>query len=276
MKEPLQLRISRLIRGYLRMKTLSRYGVGYLADTPQGLFAVDPRDFWITRSLLKRGEYDSDAIRFLSRLVTSDSYICFVGTHIGTLLVPLATKVARVTAYEANPSNFRYLNYNIRLNSLANVAIHNLAVGDRDGIEVAIHHETSNTGHSSINFTEGGAVRVPMITLDQHLGTASKIRLIVMDIEGAEVHAIRGMRNVLGQTEYLYTEFCPSHLAALGESSESFIEALSPHFAHMYLCGSETPQCFKDRSWCDFLSTFPADGNDLTNLLFSNLDMPTT
>jgi FkbM family methyltransferase len=254
------------------MKTLSRYGVGYLADTPQGLFVVDPRDFWITRTLLKRGEYDRDTIQFLSKLIAPDSLICFVGAHIGTLLVPLAAKAGRVVAYEANPSNFRYLGYNVRLNNLGNVTLHNLAAGDRDGIEVSIHHETSNTGHSSINFGENGTVRVPMVSLDKHLDAAARVRLIVMDIEGAEVHALRGMRNTLGRVDFLYTEFCPQHLAALGESAESFIDALTPHFAHMYFCG-DTPQAFKDRSWVDFLRR--AQPNDLLNLLFTNQELPT-
>jgi FkbM family methyltransferase len=268
MREPIQLRISRKIRGYFRKKALSRYGVGYLVDCPQGLFVVDPSDFWITRSLLKNGENDREAIRFLSTLINRDSFVCFVGAHIGTLLVPLADKVTRVVAYEADPSNFGYLGYNVRLNNISNTTIHNLAVGDRNGVEVAIQHELSNTGHSSIKF-EGDGVRVPMVTLDQHLGDDSKIRLVVMDIEGAEVHAIRGMSSVLSHVEYLYTEFCPRHLASFGESSASFVEALSPHFAHMYICGDNL-QTFKNRRWVDFVKNLPAKKNDLYNLLFTN------
>ena len=268
--EPLRLRLTRRIRSYFRMKTLGRYGIGYLVETPQGVFAVDPEDWWITRALLKQGSSALQAIRFLSRLIGKDSLVCFIGAHIGTLVVPLAARAGRVVAYEADPSNFRYLGYNLQLNGISNATIHNLAVGDRDGAEVTIRHDRSNTGHSSIEFGSSRDGRqVPMVTLGQHLLNDAGIDLVIMDIEGAEVHALRGMSEIMPRIRYLHTEFCPQYLAELGECHDSFIEALAPHWSHMYVCGN-TKVALASGSWVEKLRNMPSRKNLLLKLLFTN------
>ncbi len=269
MNEPLRLRLTRRLRGYFKMKALGKYGVGYLAETPQGVFAVDPQDWWTTRALLRRGSYGLHAVQFLSRLIGKDSLVCFVGAHIGTLLVPLAARSGRVIAYEADPSNFRYLDYNLRLNRISNATIHNLAVGDRDRVEVAIRHDKRNTGHSSIDPGDTRGTRVPMVTLNQHLRNEARIDLIVMDIEGAEAHALRGMGDIMSRLTYLYTEFCPDHLAELGENRHSFIAALAPHWSHMYVCG-DFENTLAIGSWADLLRDMPLRRSERLNLLFTN------
>ena len=113
-----------------------------------------------------------------------------------------------------------------------------------------------------------------MIRLDEQL-VHQKLRLIVMDIEGAEVHALRGMRGLLSNVEYLYTEFSTSYLASFGESAISFVDELLPHFNSMQVCGDSGNQIiYKDRSWADYLKNLPKHENTQINLLFTNLQMP--
>ncbi|CAK0757296.1 hypothetical protein CCP3SC5AM1_2340002 [Gammaproteobacteria bacterium] len=158
--------VKQKIRGYFKIRGLYKYGIGYLVDTSQGLFVVDPRDQIISRFLLKNGDYGSSTVRFLSRFIAENDHIIFIGPHIGTLLVPLAKIAGSVTAYEADPINFRLLRYNVKINSLQNVAAYNLAVGDKDDIIVSIAHDVLNSGHSSIKIeSKPTEPRVPMITV---------------------------------------------------------------------------------------------------------------
>ncbi len=101
------------MRGYLKGKILLNYGKGVLADTKNGLFIVDPKDFTISRKLLKNGVYDWDEILFLRNHLNNQSTVIFVGCHIGTLLIPIAKSVKKVYGFEANPKNFELLNYNV-------------------------------------------------------------------------------------------------------------------------------------------------------------------
>src|SRR6476661_8186919 len=73
MQVPWRKRISRIIRGELRARVLSKHGEGILANTRNGLLIVDPRDFSVSRALLTHGAYDWAAIEWLCRILAADS-----------------------------------------------------------------------------------------------------------------------------------------------------------------------------------------------------------
>lgn len=272
--------VKQKIRGRLRAKALAPYGVGYFVDTPQGMFVVDPIDQLISRKLIRNGAYETGTIAYLRRFLNPDSVVVFVGAHIGTLLVPLAKDVRSVYAYEADPVNYRYLDYNRKINCLDRVRAYNLAVGDCDGCFVDIKHNTLNSGNSSIVIGQGtgpsrgptpGQSGVAMIRLDSHLGaTESRVDLIVMDIEGAEAHAIRGMPHLLENTGVLFTEFSNKYLAAMGSSCRDFAELLAPHFASMQTF-DERNYYFADRAWVEYLASFDdVDAEVVINIALSS------
>jgi hypothetical protein len=134
MQVSLRKRISRAIRGRFRSGILSNHGIGVIASTQNGLLAVDPRDFNVSRSLLKSGSYDWPQICWLARLLTPESRIVFVGAHLGSILIPIALRsgARRIVAFEPSPRNHQLLKINLALNSLNDVVVHNAAVGDRD------------------------------------------------------------------------------------------------------------------------------------------------
>lgn len=266
--------IKQKIRGRLRSKALAPYGVGYFVDTPQGMFVVDPIDQLISRKLIKKGGYEVGTIEYLSRFLNPESVVVFVGAHIGSLLVPLAKKVRLVHAYEADPVNFKYLDYNRKINCLDNVRVHNRAVGDRDGCFVKINHNTLNSGNSSIDLSQDQEREgVEMVRLDSHLEIGgARVRLIVMDIEGAEVHAIRGMPQVLENTDILFTEFSNRYLVGMGSSCREFAELLSPYFSSMQTFDDKG--CFfSDRGWVEYLAAFDdVNKNVVINIALSSVE----
>src|SRR2546430_565382 len=87
---PWRKRMSRAIRGRFRSLILSKHGIGILTSTKNGLLVVDPRDFNVSRSLLRSGSYDWPDVCLLARLVDQQSRLVFVGAHIGGLLIPIA------------------------------------------------------------------------------------------------------------------------------------------------------------------------------------------
>lgn len=260
--------IKQKIRGRLRMKALSKFGVGYFVDTPQGLYVVDPVDQEISRRLIKCGESDVQSVNLLSRFIGPTDTIMFIGAHIGSLLVPLAKKAKKTYGFDADPKNFRYLSYNVKLNELQNVFIRNCAVGDKEGIRIKIRHDDLNSGHSSIMLSEGqGENSVEMIRIDNHVN--ENVRLVVLDIEGAEVHALRGMTELLKKTDILYVEFSNIFMRNLGESCKAFCKALKDYypFAKIYY---ENNPVFKDSEWVNYLEKFDyTDQEVVINCLLS-------
>jgi FkbM family methyltransferase len=57
-----------------------------------------------------------------------------VGSHIGTVCLPISLTVDKVTAIEAYPPTYKYLCENIEKNNIKNITTHNIAVGNIEDI----------------------------------------------------------------------------------------------------------------------------------------------
>jgi FkbM family methyltransferase len=270
---PLRKRISRAIRGRLRSSLLSNHGIGVLTSTKNGLLVVDPRDFGVSRSLLSVGAYDWPEVCWLAQRIERHSRVVFVGAHLGALLIPIAlqTGVRNIVAFEPSPQNYRLLKMNLALNGLSGVEVHNAAAGDREG-QIGFTQNEINSGNSRIS--QSGAVVVAVTTLDSALqADQTAIDLIVMDVEGFEVHALRGGLETLGRSRSLYVEYAPEQLVEQGSTPAEFVELVATKFSSMHLAG-DIPRFFPARTYMQYLSTLPPRRGLLLNLLFSNDPQP--
>jgi FkbM family methyltransferase len=271
---PWRIRVSRKIRGHLRSLTLSKSGIGVVADTRNGVLIVDPRDFGVSSSLLQWGAYDWASVAWLLPLLNQQSRIVFAGAHLGALLVPIALQSGsrNIVAFEPAPRNHRLLKLNLALNGLTEVVVQQQAVGDCEG-SLRFTQNAINTGNSRISQT--GEVVVPVTTLDAALPPANwpHADLLVMDTEGFEVHAMRGAQHLLERTRYFYVEYAPEQLAEQGSSTEEFLELAAGKFDSMYLQGREA-KFFPSRTYMQYLKEVPPRRGLLLNLLFSNDALP--
>jgi FkbM family methyltransferase len=276
MYTPLRKRLSRALRGKLRAMAFSNHGIAVIADSKNGVLAVDPRDYGVARALLARGSYDWSSICWLLKLLNADanSRMVFVGAHIGALLVPLAIRSGsrHVVAFEPAPHNHRLLRMNLVLNGLLDVTVHQMAVGASAG-RIQFTENLTNTGNSRVS--SSGEVVVQMTTLDAGLPSGwVHTDLLIMDTEGFEVQALRGAARSLRQTRYLYVEYCPEQLAEQGGTPAQFIELVADQFQSMYLPGAEV-RFFPGKTYVQHLKSLPDRGGLLLNLLFTNDNAPT-
>jgi FkbM family methyltransferase len=236
MEVPLLKRLSRQVRGRWRAKVLATHGIAVLADTKNGLLAVQPGDFNVSRSLLDQGEYDWPQVALLGTLVGANSRLIFAGAHIGALLIPIVRAAATrsVLAYEPSPRNFQLLKMNLALNHIEGVVVKKAALGERPG-EIRFTENRINTGNSRIA-SSSGELKVPVDTLDRSVPPQwDCIDLIVMDIEGSEVAAFRGGFATLEKTRRLYVEFAPEQLHDQGSTGEEFLALAARFFKSAYL-----------------------------------------
>ena len=78
MKSAISKRLSREIRGRRRAKISAGHGVGVVAETKNGLFAVHAEDFNVSRILLRAGEYHWLEISLLESLLSENSRRIFI------------------------------------------------------------------------------------------------------------------------------------------------------------------------------------------------------
>lgn len=224
-----------------RKKILGPHAKGIIYDTKNGVISMPAEDLTIGRELGFKGQWDFTEIETLLSKMTANDTIYVIGTHVGTLLVPTAKKVAQVIGYEANENTYWYMEMNLCLNKLKNVTLFQNAVGDSTR-EVTFYQNTVNTGGSKIkpvtdsilyNYDHPTEVKVAMIALDEHrkANQLPQPNGMIMDIEGAEYVALKGMQETLKEMRFLYVEFVPHHLTNVADvTSAQFLELIAPHF----------------------------------------------
>jgi FkbM family methyltransferase len=225
--------------GKLRRWAIGPYGIAVLSRTENGLLLAPAGDLMVGRRLSFNGRYDPDILELLLKRCEATSQVLFVGAHVGALAVPIAKKVQRVTAIEANPTTLDLLRMNVVLNGLQNVELHGFAAGDRDGA-VSFLAGQLNSGGSGLEIGERGrwayvydkpeSITVRMKRLDDVFPDAC-FDLIVMDIEGAEALALRGMGNLLKRSNALLIEVFEDHLRRIAKvSNDDFLSLVAPFY----------------------------------------------
>ena len=231
-----------------RRWVMGSHSTAVLVESWNGDLLVPITDFFVGRRLTRHGSFDREMIEELSRLLGPDSDVLVVGAHVGALLVPLARRGRSAIGVEANPETFRLLERNVLLNGLKNVELLNLAASDREGT-VELLANTTNTGGSKVKpaghkrlefyYDDPETVEVKSERLDDLLGERS-FDLVVLDVEGSEYRALRGMPEILAKVGHLVVEVAPNHIDNVaGVTREEFVSAIPERFTRASLVGSD-------------------------------------
>ncbi|MFT5646625.1 MAG: FkbM family methyltransferase [Aureispira sp.] len=215
-------------------------GVIYISEN--GVIALPIADTTIGKELGFNGNWDIKEINTVINQTKPEDVIYVIGTHVGTLLVPLAKRVANVIGFEANENTFWFMQMNLCLNKIKNVILFQNAVGNENKT-VKFYQNTVNTGGSKIkpikdsilyNYDSPNEVEVPMIALDSFISSENLAppNGIIMDIEGSEYYALQGMQHTLKDIRFLYVEYVPHHLQNVSNVTvEEFLKNITPHFS---------------------------------------------
>jgi FkbM family methyltransferase len=157
---------------------------------------------WIIGSGIHRcwlGFYEREKQKFIARTVRPNSIFYDVGANVGiySLLASMLVGAGRVFAFEPVPRNIRFLNEHLRLNRVTNVEVVPVAISDTVGVA---HFDVEETGYMG-HLTNQGGVSVQTESLDSLVlgGKISPPDYIKMDVEGAELLALRGATETFRQ-----------------------------------------------------------------------------
>jgi FkbM family methyltransferase len=188
-----------------------------------------------------------DVCRALDSHIAPGATVIDVGAHVGLHTLRLSRTVGeagRVIAVEASPANAALLRKHLAWNACKNVTVVDAAVGENAGeIEFSFRPDPTDPGASANSFAHdigGDKARVKVVTIDQVCrGLAPN--MIKIDIEGAELLAIRGARELLSRSSpVLLIAVHPDAMRALGTAPRELVELLT-EFRYVGRCLDGSP-----------------------------------
>ncbi len=148
-------------------------------------------------ALNRNGCAEPEVARIMARVLKEGDVAIDGGANVGFFTVFMAQLVGptgRVIACEPAQNNLWKLEANIRLNKLQNVEIERKPLWSK--VEKVTFHMAQDGGLGSLaaNPATAGKVVQDSITLSSIVSTAPHLpKLVKLDVEGAEVHALRGL-----------------------------------------------------------------------------------
>jgi FkbM family methyltransferase len=187
----------------------------------QRVMGFDRYLFWFSRfkvATLRRDDNEGDVLHFISML-GRDAVVLDIGANIGIMTVLIARRVdrGRVHSFEPIPENLRALRKIVDHEGLANVSIHEVALGESSGdLEMVMPVQSSVRMQGLSRVVTGGPgdpgagerYTVPQRRLDD-LGELEDVQVAGMkvDVEDFEQFVFRGGMGLLERCRPLvYTE----------------------------------------------------------------------
>lgn len=127
------------------------------------------------------------------------------GAYIGEFTLYASKAVGpsgKVIAFEPDPTIFKKLQANIRLNTAGNIILVNKGAWSKDGVLRFVGDNIK--GYSFMFADKGeGAIDIPVVSLDGELDRlgVKKVDFIKMDVEGAELELIKGAERTLKEQD---------------------------------------------------------------------------
>ena len=159
------------------------------------------------------GVFEPDCWNFVGRFLKEGMVVFDLGANLGqyTLLAAKCVgRKGRVYSFEPSSRMFGELEFNVRLNGLLDVCVLNrAAVSDATGMARLSRYEEGAEVFGSIGSHKRkeasiiGYEEVRTITLDDYIKDTgiNRVDFMKIDIEGAELLALRGARNLLSRSD---------------------------------------------------------------------------
>jgi FkbM family methyltransferase len=170
--------------------------------------------------------------QLLRQILVPGAVAVDAGANIGIYSQFLARCVGpagAVYSFEPAPENFTRLRAAVR--GFSNVHVSQAAVGERSGKSELSLSDRLNVDHRTYlthNSTRR-VVQIEMVALDDYFKPGQRVDLIKMDVQGYELHVLRGADRVLADnpTANLLLELWPYGLKQAGTNWLELIDALT-------------------------------------------------
>lgn len=176
-----------------------------LPMAPQSVHLPWGHTLWFPKGFSGRleylaGNYEPELTQLVKERVRQGMTVIDGGANIGyyTLLFShLVGASGTVYAFEPDPSMYQALLKNISENALTNVKAYEYALGRTSGVASFIAEGGVSSRLSTETQPNGQLITVQVVALDNLFQAAESIDFVKLDVEGAEIECLEGMRNII-------------------------------------------------------------------------------
>ncbi len=148
-------------------------------------------------------DHEAELRPIIESLLPDGGVLLDVGAHVGHWSLRLAGCASQVYAVECNPETATTLRRNIALNDIGNVVMFEFAAWDSRTLLVLDdpHHQVGGGSTRTLPPHPGFDGRIQALPIDDigELKGLDRLDLVKLDVEGADLHALRGMRGLLAK-----------------------------------------------------------------------------
>lgn len=195
-----------------------------------------PEDKCVSKTIADTGTWQPEIIETLSFLIKPGDKVLHLGGNIGfddVFIAKLMDQKGELIVFEPNPRSYECLKQNLKLNNIENF-VKAFPVGSwSEEKQLAMHFIESNVGACAV-FSDHHWLRpnyfmAQLVKLDDFLPNLENLDVLFMDIEGAELHSLKGMENILKKSPNckILMEWSPSMITSLGSDIDFFINQMN-------------------------------------------------
>ncbi len=239
-----------------RDEYMKQKGIKILDFLPERAYSING-----IKAILRKGTHDY-FVFFVPReqdvkphtVMNENETFVDVGANVGSYSLKIANdykdKGVKVIAIEAEPETLKALVRNIRCNNLQNIRTINIAASDHEGIVTiyqrspdgvrvgsALHSIYKDINDGNFLLPNGRSFDVGCDTLDNIL--SEKVDVMKIDIEGAEVLALKGATNTLKHLRKIIVEIHGDNLDAVRRILESHNFRIETTGINQHMIGSK-------------------------------------
>lgn len=202
-------------------------------------------DDWLGQYVYLTGSYEPSTARLFEHLVSAGDGVLDIGATVGffSLLSAMRTgDSGAVVAFEPAPRARQRLHENLVLNRMRNVTVLDICASDATGSVTLYEGPEAHTGISSMRPIGHGAhaVTVDAQPVNDLLDRIPPVRLVKIDVEGAELMALHGMEGLIARdTPFLIIEVTDTYLRAFGHDAHQLLDWLSERAYRLYRIADE-------------------------------------
>lgn len=196
--------------------------------------AVPSCDFPLVAALIDAPVYEPGVTAVLGRLAMGKAYAIDVGANIGLHSITMARGMrpdGKIVALEPTPRTYEALQASLLLNGLLpRVDARQVAAGEGAG-EALLHCHPVSGQNSLFSYPDCATkqVSVAVAPLDALVPAGTSVDLVKIDVEGAELDILKGMRRILEEARDIAVvlEFSATHFQRAGASPSELVSFMA-------------------------------------------------